>query len=119
MFGEIGYTIKNLKEVVLISQNEILAYLKDIKPSLQKEGIAEIALFGSFAKKVQTDNSDIDIVIGLEKDYLKTHDVWSYFDLLNACKQTIAQHFHTKVDIFDKDCSSSIKEYILDEAIYA
>ena len=35
-----------------VSKEKILAFLKELKPSLQKEGIKKIGLFGSYAKGV-------------------------------------------------------------------
>ncbi len=45
-------------------KNEILNKLKAVKPTLQeKYYIAEMALFGSYSRNEQTDNSDIDIMV--------------------------------------------------------
>lgn len=45
------------------SKEEILNYLKEIKPKLKEDGITEIGLFGSYAKGTNDIASDIDIVI--------------------------------------------------------
>ncbi len=47
-----------------ITKEEILQKLKEIKPSLQeKYNLTELALFGSYARNEQTENSDIDIMV--------------------------------------------------------
>lgn len=43
------------------TKESILTYLGELKKELAAEGIAEIALFGSYATASQTPYSDIDI----------------------------------------------------------
>lgn len=48
----------------MITKEEIVQKLKDIKPLLQqKYNLTEIALFGSYARDEQTEKSDIDILV--------------------------------------------------------
>ena len=47
----------------------ILLYLKELKLSLENEGIAELGLFGSFAKDEATIYSDIDVLIKTTKAF--------------------------------------------------
>jgi uncharacterized protein len=48
----------------MITKEEIVQKLKDIKPFLQqKYNLTEIALFGSYARDEQTEESDIDIMV--------------------------------------------------------
>jgi len=46
---------------------EIKAYLEKKKPFLEKFGITEIGIFGSYVKGTETSNSDIDILISIRK----------------------------------------------------
>ena len=47
-----------------VSRNDILNTLREIKPTLEeKYHLAEIALFGSYARNEQTENSDIDLMV--------------------------------------------------------
>jgi len=103
---------------MILQKDEILDYLQSIKPEIQKDGIEELALFGSFSKDTATENSDIDVAIKLKSDYLQTHDVWDYFNLLENIKKSITQKFHKKIDIFDLDSATDIKKTILSEALY-
>jgi predicted nucleotidyltransferase len=48
-----------------MTREEILSKLHSVAPLLLEEyGISHLALFGSYAKNKQTENSDIDILIG-------------------------------------------------------
>ncbi len=101
-----------------ISQKEILEYLKSIKDELIKEGISEIALFGSFARGDDDIYSDIDIAIRIKEDYLKDYDSWDYFDLIKKIKNLVIQRFGIGCDVFDLDSSSFIKDSVLKELLY-
>lgn len=86
---------KSIKEPILL-------YLKELKPALQKEGIVEIGLFGSFAKDEATINSDIDIFIRT------TEAFWGKFEggceaavFLDDFRVKIAKRFKKEVDLCD------------------
>jgi predicted nucleotidyltransferase len=49
------------------TQKDVLTFLTTIKPQLQKDGIEQVGLFGSYAKNSATLTSDIDIAIKLNK----------------------------------------------------
>ena len=102
-----------------IDKNTILAYLKSIKPYLQKKGITTIALFGSFAKNETSVYSDIDIAIKKEPDFLKRFGPYDYFSTLNELKRKLVERFHRPVDIFDLDSTSPLKKRIEKEMINA
>ena len=47
-----------------MEKQEVINVLKQIKPLLEKEyGIKSIALFGSYSREEQTDESDIDLLV--------------------------------------------------------
>jgi len=96
----------------------ILRYLTDKKVDFEQDGIEKIGLFGSFAKDTASSDSDIDIAIKLKKNYLKNHDVWEYFTLIEKIKKQITDKFHKKSDIFDLDSTTDIKQQIQKEVIY-
>lgn len=59
------------------SQAEIISQLIEIKPYLhQKFSVNKIGYFGSYARDTQTENSDLDILVELEKPL-----GWEFFDL--------------------------------------
>ncbi|KYJ86282.1 nucleotidyltransferase family protein [Sulfurovum riftiae] len=101
-----------------MQKEHILSYLADMKSDLAKKGIEKIGLFGSFAKDKADTFSDIDIAIKIKKSYLDEHDVWDYFTLIDSIKQMLLKKFSRKIDVYDLDSSSDIKDTISKEIIY-
>jgi predicted nucleotidyltransferase len=94
-----------------MTKEHILNYLKNNKAKFRKEfGVTEIALFGSYARDEQTDNSDIDITIEVSKVDLKNR--------LNL-KYLLEDFFHKKVDLgYFNTFRVSIKREVQKEMIY-
>ncbi len=101
-----------------MQKEHILDYLSHIKSELMKNGIEKIGLFGSFAQGTATPFSDIDIAIQIQKGYLEKHDVWEYFNLIDTIRQKLLKKFSRKIDIYDLDNTSNIKNHISNEVIY-
>ena len=104
---------KSIKEPILL-------YLKELKPNLQKEGISEIGLFGSFAKDEATIYSDIDIFIKTTQQFRSKHRGFAGFSFLEDLRNNIAKRFNKEVDLcnitgFDKEKQN----IFLNGAIYA
>ncbi len=79
----------------------------------KKYGIAKIGVFGSFARGEGKEDSDVDILVEF-KDGFKTFD--NYMDL----KFFLEDIFYRGVDLVTlKALKPQLKEYILQEAIYA
>lgn len=95
------------------SLNQITTKLKELKPVLQDNyGIEEIALFGSFAKKTQRMNSDLDILIEFKPGY-------NTFDNFMELKLNLENIFERKIDLgIKKNIRKEFKAQILEEAIY-
>lgn len=74
-----------------MTKNEIIAYLKEHKDDfMQKYQISKLALFGSYSRDENRDDSDVDIAIETPlSDYFKLYDF----------KEELENSFHTKVDI--------------------
>lgn len=100
------------------TKDNIIEYLKDIKPELSKKGVDKLALFGSFAKDEQNIYSDIDIAISKESDFLSKFSAYAYFDLISLIKEKVSMKFHKKTDIFDLDSKGDFKKNIEKELIY-
>ena len=100
------------------TQKDILIFLTNIKPQLQKDGIEQVGLFGSYARNNATLTSDIDIAIKLNKNYLDKNDVWNYFNEINKIKEMVYNKFQMKSDVFDLDSCSSLKDKIEKEVLY-
>jgi len=74
-----------------MKREDILQYLKDRKPEFEREfGVRKIGLFGSYARGQEHHQSDVDIVVELDKPDLLT---------LIGIKQTIEEQLNVKVDI--------------------
>ncbi|MFA5233473.1 MAG: nucleotidyltransferase domain-containing protein [Sulfurimonas sp.] len=91
---------------------QIVNQLKALKPILKEEyGIEEFAVFGSVAKGLDTETSDVDIAI--LKDSKK-----SFFLLLKA-KKFLEEQLNRNIDIGDFDSMKTfVKNRIKKDFIY-
>ncbi len=98
--------------VKMITQNEILIKLKELKPNLYKDySVKEIGLFGSFSDDSYNEDSDIDILVELEKPI-----GWKFFTL----EIYLEKIFNRKIDLVTKNAlKEQIKENILKKVKYA
>jgi len=101
-----------------MKRDEILSYLKEFKDSSQNRLFTEIGLFGSYAKNQADDFSDIDVAIKVDKEYLKQHDIWDYFDAINEIKIALLKRFNLRSDIFDLESSTPLVDKIKKDIIY-
>ncbi len=100
------------ERLIMYDKNEILSELKKYKSILKKKyGIKTIGVFGSIAKGTTKKNSDLDIVVEVEK--LKPF-------LLLEIKQELERYFNMKVDLIRirKNIRKSLKNRIDKEVIY-
>lgn len=104
----------------MINKDEILRYLRKIKPKLQQDGIINLGLFGSYAKSSADLASDIDIVIETTQNFRDKFVGFEAIVYLENLRQDLNMHFHKNIDFCNiaglKDEKS--KNYILDEVIY-
>lgn len=97
-----------------MTKEDILSFIKTHKQEFrEKFSVDSIALFGSFAKEKQTQDSDIDILISYTKNpgdvYTKKRDF----------KKLLQDYFYRKVDIANEQSLRPFaKEAILKDAIY-
>ncbi len=94
-----------------MNKDDVLVTLKSLKPILYKQfSVKKIGIFGSFADKTNTDDSDIDIIIELEKPI-----GWKYFSL----EVYLEAIFGRKIDLVTKkSLKQQIKNNILDQVNY-
>jgi predicted nucleotidyltransferase len=92
---------------------DIQAILQERKNYLvEKFGIIEIAIFGSYARGEQRKDSDVDLIVDFKEGY-KTFD--NYMNL----KFYLEELFGKKVDLVIKSAiNPRIKPFIIEEAIY-
>ncbi|MBE2984088.1 nucleotidyltransferase domain-containing protein [Campylobacter sp. RM9344] len=81
------------------TKENILEYLKELKPTLAKDGIKKIGLFGSYAKDEVETNSDIDIVVLVNKQMLVKKGAFKTAGYFNALKDKISNKFNKSVDL--------------------
>jgi len=79
---------------------------------VEKFGVMEIAIFGSYARGEQMKDSDVDLIVDFKEGW-KTFD--NYMDL----KFYLEELFGKKVDLVIKSAiNPRIKPFIIEEAIY-
>jgi len=94
-----------------MTKEEILYFLNKNKKIFRKKfGIKKIALFGSYAKNLANKNSDIDILIEMEKKDFFLKEDFRFFLEKNLQKKVDICYFDSIREFF--------KEKIKKEAIY-
>jgi len=95
----------------MTTKNEILTKLKELKPILQKEySVKKLGLFGSFSNNTFSEESDIDILVELEKPI-----GWRFFSM----ELFLERIFNRKIDLVTKRAiKDQIKERILKQVNY-
>lgn len=94
------YSIEEIKDIIN-SHREMLE---------QKYSVKNFLLFGSYAKNLQTSNSDIDLLVSFEKPI----DMFDFIDL----QDYLASLFKKKIDLGTiNGLKSFVKKSILGEAI--
>jgi predicted nucleotidyltransferase len=95
----------------MITKNDIVLKLKELKPTLYREfAVTEIGLFGSFADGTFNDESDIDILVELERPI-----GWKFFSL----ELSLEKIFERKIDLVTKNAlKDRIKDRILKQINY-
>ena len=96
----------------MLTKEKITKILRENYPYLSSEyGVRRIGFFGSFAKDMPTESSDVDIVVNLRKpDFLA----------LIGIKQALEEQLHHPVDIvrYRDNMNKYLKQRIDNEAIY-
>ena len=95
----------------MITKNDILRTLSDLKPILYKDySVKHIGLFGSFSDNSNTDESDIDLLVEFEKPI-----GWKYFSL----EIYLENIFGRKIDLVTKNAlKEQLKDNILSQVKY-
>ena len=102
-----------------MTKQEILSTLKSLKPQYEKDGFEILGLFGSYARDMQTENSDIDILINTTNEFLEKYRGFRVFSKLDEIKNEFKQIFHTDIDFVDKQgLLQRNNDYILSKTIY-
>ncbi len=92
----------------------ILSIIKTHKGELQRFGVKDIGLFGSYARGEQNVNSDIDILVDFFEDKESFDNLMGLYDFLEKIFQ------NEKIEVVTKNgLSPYIGPRILQEVIYA
>lgn len=93
------------------SLEEVKRQLQALKPTLkQRFKVETIDIFGSYARKEQTEKSDLDILV----TYSEVVSLFTVYDL----KQYLKRKLRMKVDIVSKEyLNKHIKDQVLKEAV--
>jgi uncharacterized protein len=90
----------------MINKDDILARLKELKPTLYRDfAVKEIGLFGSFSDNSFDEESDIDIIVELERPI-----GWKFFSL----EIYLESIFNRKIDLVTKN---ALKEQLRDSIL--
>ncbi len=92
----------------MLTRTDILSKLTELKPILHKDfSVKKIGLFGSYSDNSFTEESDIDILVELEKPI-----GWKFFSL----ELYLEQIFNKKIDLVTQNAlKEQIKENILEQ----
>ena len=95
----------------MTTRGEILSKLTELKPLLLKDyAVREIGLFGSFSDNSYTEDSDIDLLVDLERPI-----GWKFFSL----EIYLEKVFGRKIDLVTKNAlKTQIKEQILSQVTF-
>ena len=85
----------------MLTRENIIAILEKESARLKNDfGVKRMALFGSFAGNTQTENSDVDIMIELERPLgLK------FFDLVDYLEKLLGR----KIDVLTRDALKALR----------
>jgi len=97
----------------ILTEEQIIAYIKAHKDDFRATyGIRSIALFGSFARNEQTDESDIDIAIEMDPEKKNLHNFLAF-------KRLLEKELARKVDLgIESALKPEARKIIEKEIIY-
>ncbi len=95
----------------MINKDEMLSRLRDLKPILYRDyAVKKIGIFGSFSDNTFNDESDIDIIVELERPI-----GWKFFSL----ELYLENIFNRKIDLVTKNAlKEQIKDSIMKQVNY-
>lgn len=99
-----------MKKSSSLTPNRIIGELEQCKTQLRGFGVTRIGLFGSFLKRADTPESDLDFLVSFSKP---TYD--NYIEL----KFLLEKLFGRKADLVVESALKPALRYVKKEAIYA
>jgi predicted nucleotidyltransferase len=104
-----------------MTKEKILQKLREIKPTLEKDGFEIIGIFGSYARDEQNDESDIDIAYKIKNidEYLAKYHGWESINKIVSTKEFLHSYIKKDIDFADIDSlNKTIKDEILKDLIH-
>jgi uncharacterized protein len=98
----------------MVTKNQILSFLEENKSYFLKDfNLSKIGIFGSFAKDIQKENSDLDLIVEFKPG------TENLYENKQKMKKFIEDKLNIKVDICrEKYIKDIFKEKILSDATY-
>ena len=98
----------------MLTKDEIIIKLKELKPFYFKEGIEIIGLFGSYARNEQNEFSDIDIAYRINHEEIKKHYTggFQYLIRLDEIKDELGSIFKKGIDFIPDENKKILKDII-------
>ncbi len=94
----------------MTSQSDIISLLETNLDAIRNYGVTELGVFGSFVRNEQRPDSDVDVLVELQRETFR-----DYMGLLNFLESL----FERKVDLVMKDAIKPIiRNRILRETVY-
>jgi hypothetical protein len=107
----VGYNLDHKKGEAMTTIELITSKIDQIKKLTESYGARDLRIFGSVARKEDGPDSDIDLLVNLEKDR-------NLLDLI-ALEQDLSDLLGRKVDLLTEDgISKHIRKQIIAEARY-
>ena len=102
-----------------MTKDQIVAFLQELKHALPQGAVERIGMFGSRVRGDAALMSDLDIFVTFNASYLRSHDVWDYFALIEQIRAFVRRRFSLPVDVIDEEgTSESVRRRIRKEGIY-
>ena len=103
----------------MISKENILVKLKELKPLFEQHELKLLGLFGSYSTGRENAESDIDILIETTPAFLDKYKGFKAHLKLDELKTLLENIFDKKIDFTDRQGLIQHNNlYILDKAIY-
>jgi len=102
-----------------MNRQDILAKISRLKPRYEREGIALLGLFGSFARGDETPGSDVDILFACNSVGKQRYPDWSFYPFLERVRQELESELGRPVDLAEMDALNETgRKHILPEVLY-
>ena len=92
--------IANLAYIADMDKDQVIAIIRKHEDELRAAGVVRLSLFGSVARGEATEESDIDVVVQLEDDILRSG--FGYFGAIGRLQERLAEITGRPVDVISE-----------------